>query len=191
MNLTVDARRAVPGLVALMFGRRDAVSKFNLSVSAFWRVFCLALSVVLVVDVGFRALISRNGAQIFYDGTMLVLSIVGGTAAAVQVLMVMGALENWENRILRFLIPLAWIGISLWTAVTVWQVASFGLALEGDINTAVCTAMSLLALYAAWQAARLGLGLSMGGACAVLLVYGCAEFAGFALVNLSLFLLPH
>jgi hypothetical protein len=190
MTFTVDARRAGSGLVALFLGQRDAITKFNVSVAAFWRVFWLAMAAILAIDVGFDALTSRNGFQIAYDGTMMVLSIVGGTAAAVQVLFVIGEMEHWEDRLLRFLIPLLWVGVALWTAVTVWQVARFGLGVVGPVDVTVRTALSLLAVYAAWQAARLGLRLSVGGACAVLLVYACAQFSGFILVNLSPFLLP-
>lgn len=191
MDLTMDARRAIPGLIGLLRGHRDAISRFNVTVAAFWRVFWLAMGVILAFDVGLAALTSRNGAQIAYDGTLITLSIIGGSAAAVQVLMLMGALEDWEDRILRFLVPLGWIGVALWTAVTLWHLASTELGLSGSVDQAARTAMSLVALYTAWQAARLGLRLGIGEACGVLIVYSCAQFAGFALVNLSVLLLPH
>jgi hypothetical protein len=191
MDLTMDARRALPGLIGLLRGHRDAINRFNLTVGAFWRVFWLAMGIILAFDVGLAALTSRNGAQIAYDGTMIVLSIIGGSAAAVQVLLLMGALEEWEDRILRFLVPLGWIGVALWTAVTLWHLASAELGLSGSVDQSARTLLALVALYAAWQAARFGLRLSIGGACGVLIVYGCAQFAGFALVNLSVLLLPH
>jgi hypothetical protein len=59
------------------------------------------------------------------------------------------------------------------------------------VDQSARTLLTLVALYTAWQAARFGLRLSIGGACGVLIVYGCAQFAGFALVNLSVLLLPH
>lgn len=186
MDLTSDVRRAVPGLIGLALGRGDAVDAFNLSIEAFWRVFWLVLGGMLAAEVGFHALVSRDSADMAYQGALIALSVMGGSTLAVQVLLAMGALENWDHRILGFLIPALWSGAALWAALTVWRVMAFGLGVSGDIDLTARILLSLVALYTAWQAARHGLGLSSGAAFGVLLVAACAEWGCFTLINMSL-----
>lgn len=188
MALAADARRAVPALKGLLLGHREALTGFDLSLAAFWRVFWLAAGAIVTGEIAFAALTSREALDVAYNGLLVGLSLVGGSAAAVQILMVMGALEEWDHRILRFLIPVLWIVVALWSVILVWRVAAFGLDLSGWADWWPRVLLSGLALYTAWQAARFGLRLSRVEAAGVLLAYACAEFIGFVVVSASILL---
>lgn len=188
MELTADVRRALPALKGLFLGHQDALGCFNLSLAAFWRVFWLVMGAILTSEVAFAALTSRETVMVAYNGLIVGLSVIGGSAAAAQIIMAMGALEEWDHRILRFLIPLLWILAALWSAVLVWRIAAFGLALSGWPDWWPRIVLSGIALYTAWQAARFGLRLSRVDAAGVLVAYACAEFLGFVVVNASILL---
>lgn len=189
MDLTRDARHAVPALTGLLLGRREALKGLDLSRAAFWRVFWLVLGIILTGEVAFAALTARDSLLVAHHGALVGLSVLGGSAAAVQIMMVMGMLEDWDHLILRFLIPLLWIAAILWSAVLVWRVASFGMELSGWADWWPRIALSGVALYTAWQAARFGLCVSRIEAAGVLLASVCAEFVGFVFVNGSLLLI--
>lgn len=178
MELTADARRALPAIVGLLLGRREALARLDTSLPAFWRVFWLALGGLAAAEVAITTLAAPDHPlEALHGGAVVALSVLGGSALAMQVVVAMAEMEDWRGRPAAFLVPLLWIGVGLWGAAVLWRLSGLG------TDAAVWWALAGLAALGVWQAARLGLDLTRGAAFGVAFVYALSSCAGYALVN--------